>query len=109
MLWNNFEIYEFVFEGHKASVVKPKSKIYNPVLVLKTEYRDVFPETEIEFLNRGCHVAFIGNGNLNEKAYKEADPPIDIFIKPGYNHHPHGLKNPEITIDCILNKISNLS
>ena len=240
MLWNNFESDEFIFEGHKASVVKPKARIYNPVLILKTEYRDAFPETEIEFLNRGCHVAFIENDNrwgtdadldrkarfvkfvaakyslsekcvpvgmscggliaikfsakypelvsclyidapvvnymscpcgfgigeriddknfteiltalglgsiselicyrdmpqdkipdliknripvvmvagdsdiivpyiengiLIEKAYKEAGLPIDIFIKPGCNHHPHGLENPAVTVDCILNKI----
>ncbi|MBQ7957130.1 MAG: alpha/beta hydrolase [Clostridia bacterium] len=240
MLWNNFETDEFIFEGHKASVVKPEIKNYNPVFVLKTEYRDAFPETEIEFLNRGFFVAFIENDNrwgtdrdldrkarfvnfvsekyglhkkcipvgmscggliaikfaakypelisclyidapvlnymscpcgfgigeriddenfteiltaldmksiselicyretpqdkipdlienripvvmvagdsdtvvpyvengiLIEKAYREASLPIDIFIKRGCNHHPHGLENPSVTVDSILNKI----
>lgn len=243
MPWNNFEADEFVFEGKKASVVKPKAKIFNPLIILKTEYRDAFPETEIEFLNRGCHVAFIENDNrwgtdvdldrkarfvkhvaeryglsekcvtvgmscggltaikfaakypelisclyidapvvnymscpcgfgigertddenfteilsalgmksiselicyretpqdkipdlvkncipivmvagdsdvivpyvengiLIERAYKEAGLPIDIFIKEGCNHHPHGLENPEITVDSIMHKISDL-
>lgn len=243
MLWNNFEGDEFIFEGKKASVVRPKIKAYNPLMILKTEYRDAFPETEIEFLKRGCHVAFIENDNrwgtdadldrkarfvkfvaekyglrekcvpvgmscggliaikfaakfphlvsclyvdapvvnymscpcgfgigertddegfteiltalnmssiselicyretpqdkipdlvrnnipvvmvagdsdtivpytengiLLEKAYKEAGLPIDVFIKKGCNHHPHGLDKPEITVDCILNKISDL-
>ncbi|MBQ8228942.1 MAG: alpha/beta hydrolase [Clostridia bacterium] len=62
-MWNNFECDEFIFEGHEASVVKPKVKCFNPTLVLKTEYRNAFPETEIELLNRGCYVAFVENDN----------------------------------------------
>ncbi len=241
MLWNNFETDEFIFEGHEASVVIPENKNTNPVLALKTEYQNAFPETEIEFLNRGHFVAFIENDNrwgtdqdldrkarfvkfviekyglqekcipigmscggliaikfaakypqlvsclyidapvvnymscpcgfgigerlddenfteiltalnmksiselicyretpqdkipdliknkipivmvagdsdtvvpyvengiLIENAYKKASLPIDIFIKKGCNHHPHGLENPAIAVDSILNKIS---
>lgn len=62
-MWNGFECDEFIFEGHEASVVKPRVKSLNPTLILKTEYRNAFPETEIALLNRGCYVAFIINDN----------------------------------------------
>lgn len=62
-MWNNFECDEFIFEGHEASVVKPRVKSLNPTLILKTEYQNAFPETEIALLNRGCYVAFIENDN----------------------------------------------
>ena len=62
-MWNNFESDEFIFEGREANVVKPKIKSGTPLMILKTEYRNAFPETEIELLNRGCYVAFIENDN----------------------------------------------
>lgn len=240
MLWNGFECEEFIFEEHYARVIIPKNRTEKTILILKTEYADAFPETEIEFLNRGHFVAFIENDNrwgtdqdlyrkarfvkfvsekyglqekcipvgmscggliaikfaakypelvyclyldapvvnymscpcgfgigdrtddenfteiltaldmksiselicyretpqdkipdlvknripvvivagdsdtvvpyvengiLIEKAYKEEGLPIDIFIKNGCNHHPHGLENPAVTVDSIMNKI----
>lgn len=50
-------------------------------------------------------VPYVENGILIEKAYKEEGLPIDIFIKKGCNHHPHGLENPAVTVDSIMNKI----
>lgn len=63
MAWNGFEEYELEFEGMEASVVIPKVKVENPVLSVKTEYFNAFPETEIELLNRGFYVANIDNKN----------------------------------------------
>lgn len=62
-MWNGFECDEFLFEGYDASVVKPTIKVDNPILILKTEYRNAFPDTEIALLQRGCYVAFIENDN----------------------------------------------
>lgn len=62
-MWNGFECDEFLFEGYEASVVKPTVKVDNPILILKTEYRNAFPDTEIALLQRGCYVAFIENDN----------------------------------------------
>lgn len=63
MYWNNFICREFTFEEHNAVVVLPKRKSENACLVLKTEYWNAFPETEIELLNRGHYLAYIKNDN----------------------------------------------
>lgn len=62
-MWNGFEEIEFEFEGMEASVVLPKIKVENPVLSVKTEYFNAFPETEIMLLERGFYVANIDNKN----------------------------------------------
>jgi hypothetical protein len=38
---------------------------------------------------------------LLEKYYKQCGLPIDVFIKEGADHHPHGLENPCIVADII--------
>ena len=58
--WNGFEGVEFEFMGLPAKVFKPNVKP-NGHWMLKTEYFDAFPETEIELLNRGWHLAFNEN------------------------------------------------
>jgi len=63
MAWNGFEEFELEFEGMEASVVIPKVKIEAPVLSVKTEYFNAFPETEIKLLERGFYVANIDNKN----------------------------------------------
>ena len=63
MLWNGFEQREFVFDGKKATVVIPDKKIRNPVLAVKTEYWNAFPEAEIELLKNGFYLCFIENDN----------------------------------------------
>ena len=63
MDWNGFECTEFDFEGYEATVVFPKIKIDNPVLSVKTEYFNAFPETEIALLKKGFYVAYIDNKN----------------------------------------------
>lgn len=63
MSWNGFEEYELEFEGMEASVVIPKLKVEHPVLSVKTEYFNAFPETEIKLLERGFYVANIDNKN----------------------------------------------
>lgn len=75
MNWNNFETVEFNFDGHNARVVIPDVKTKNPVLAVKTEYWNAFPEVEIELLKKGFYLCFIENDNrwgadadLNRKA-----------------------------------------
>lgn len=60
--WNGFEGVSFTFEGNYAQVVKPKCKP-NGKWALKTEYVHAFPDTEIELLNRGWHIAYNQNDN----------------------------------------------
>lgn len=63
MAWNGFEEFELEYEGMEASVVIPKVKVEAPVLSVKTEYFNAFPETEIKLLERGFYVANIDNKN----------------------------------------------
>ncbi len=47
-------------------------------------------------------VPYHENGILLERAYKDAGLPIEVYIKPGGDHHPHGLSDPKPVIDFIL-------
>lgn len=42
------------------------------------------------------------NGNLLEKAYKDAGIDIEIYVKPGGNHHLHGVEDPAKIVEFIL-------
>ena len=64
--WRGFQGVEFEFEGLPAKVIKPNGKP-NGKWLLKAEYFDAFPETEIELLNRGWHLAY----NQNENRWAE--------------------------------------
>ncbi len=43
------------------------------------------------------------NTDLVEKRYKELGGTIEVIRKPGADHHPHSLPNPEPIVDFILN------
>ena len=60
--WRGFQGCEFEFEGLQAKLIKPNCKP-NGKWLLKAEYFDAFPETEIELLNRGWHLAYNENYN----------------------------------------------
>jgi len=47
-------------------------------------------------------VPYIENGILIEQAYKKAGLPIEVYMKPGCGHHPHGLANNKPVIDFIM-------
>lgn len=47
-------------------------------------------------------VPYCENGIFLERAYRDAGVDIEVFIKPGRDHHPHGLCNPEPAVDFIL-------
>ncbi|MBD5460863.1 MAG: alpha/beta hydrolase [Lachnospiraceae bacterium] len=47
-------------------------------------------------------VPYCENGVFLERAYRNAGVDIEVFIKPGGDHHPHGLTNPELAVDFIL-------
>lgn len=58
-----FECEEFLFEGHEAAVVIPDNPRDESSLIVKTEYRNAFPETEIKLLEAGFYLAYIDNDN----------------------------------------------
>ena len=49
-------------------------------------------------------VPYDENGALLEKYYKECGLPIQVFIKAGADHHPHGLDDPRIVADIVDRK-----
>lgn len=61
-LWHGFKKTEFEFGGKNAKLVAPNTEP-NGKWALKTEYFGAFPETEIELLSRGWHIAFNQNEN----------------------------------------------
>lgn len=62
--WFGYESEEFLFEGMPATVVFPKTANEKRNFVIKTEYRDAFPEAiELPLLEAGWHVCFIKNEN----------------------------------------------
>ena len=62
-IWNDFEIKEFTFEDRNARIIFPKEANEGKNWTLKTEYRDAFPQIELELLNRGFHVLWLENNN----------------------------------------------
>jgi len=63
-LWKGFPCEHFVFEDHEATVVFPKEGTACGRLMVKTEYRDAFPEAaEIPLLKKGFHLCFLKNDN----------------------------------------------
>ncbi|MBQ2694187.1 MAG: alpha/beta hydrolase [Clostridia bacterium] len=62
-LWNGFECHEFIFDGQPSRVVIPEAKTEKPSLLIKTEYWNAFPQTEIELLKQGFYLSFIENEN----------------------------------------------
>ncbi len=47
-------------------------------------------------------VPYHENGIFVERAYKDAGLPIEVYIKPGGDHHPHGIPDPTPVVDFIL-------
>ena len=46
-------------------------------------------------------VPYDENGALLERLYKQMGLPLQVFIKKGGNHHPHGLEDPTVLADII--------
>ncbi len=60
--WFGYEFEEFLFDGFPAAVVFPKKANEKKNFVLKTEYRDAFPEAaELPLLEAGWHVCCVKN------------------------------------------------
>ncbi len=60
--WQGFDGVAFDLQGAPAKVIKPHGKP-NGKWALKTEYFGAFPNTELELLDRGWHIAFQKNDN----------------------------------------------
>ena len=47
-------------------------------------------------------VPYCENGILLEKAYRAAGIDLEVYLKPGCEHHPHGLEDPTPALQFIL-------
>jgi len=62
-LWNGLELERFTFEERDALIVFPEEGTANGRLVLKSEYWNAFPDTEVALVKLGFHLCFIKNVN----------------------------------------------
>ncbi len=46
-------------------------------------------------------VPYCENGIFLERAYRAAGLPLELYIKPGCDHHPHGVEKPEAVMEFI--------
>jgi len=53
-------------------------------------------------------VPFCENGIFVQKAYKDAGCDIEVYLKPGCDHHPHGLSDPTPIVNFILRHSGDL-
>lgn len=60
--WTEYQYDEWQFEGRRAVLVKPDCEA-NGKWAVYTEYFWAFPNTAVELLERGWHVAFLENKN----------------------------------------------
>lgn len=51
-------------------------------------------------------VPYCENGVLLEKAYRNAKIYIEVYIKPGCDHHPHGLSDPAPVVEFIEKNVN---
>ena len=49
-------------------------------------------------------VPFVENGVFLKRAYEAAEIDIEVYMKPGCEHHPHGLDDPTAPLQFILRK-----
>lgn len=47
-------------------------------------------------------VPYCENGEILVEAYRKAGVDVEVHIKPGCDHHPHGLENPKAVLDYLL-------
>jgi alpha-beta hydrolase superfamily lysophospholipase len=47
-------------------------------------------------------VPYMENTGLLEQRYKELGGKIEVILKPGVDHHPHSLKDPQPIVDFML-------
>ncbi len=50
-------------------------------------------------------VPFVENGIFVQRALENAGIDVEVYIKPGCDHHPHGLDNPEPVVEFILQHV----
>ncbi len=87
-MWNEFESEEFSYFGRRGTIVYPKAP-KNGKLLLKTEYREAFPDVEIALLNKGytlCNLVLSNRWGTKEEIDVLANFVEFVCEKFGFEH-----------------------
>ncbi|MCK9641217.1 MAG: GDSL-type esterase/lipase family protein [Prolixibacteraceae bacterium] len=82
------EVEAIAFKGNPVDLTRKLAKAGFPMLHVVGDADDVVPVAE--------------NTALFEQKIREAGGSIQVIHKPGVNHHPHSLQNPQPIVDFIL-------
>ena len=86
-LWHGYKLVKEEFLGKELYIACPDEKKCDGKWVLKTEYREAFPNTELKLLEKGYHVVHLKN---RSRWYPEDDV-LDHAALCRYMHEEKGL------------------
>lgn len=86
--WNLTDGAMDAFAGNPVDNLAPLAEAGIPVLAVCGDADKVVP--------------FRKNMDVVRSRYLALGAPVDVIIKPGVDHHPHSLENPESVVDFIL-------
>ncbi len=76
------------FKGNPLDHIEPVAKAHIPIIAVCGDADKVVPYPE--------------NSALLEQRYKALGGRIEVILKPGVDHHPHSLKDPQPIVDFLL-------
>ena len=76
-----------VYRNHPLDNIPKLIENRIPVILIAGDSDEIVPYDE--------------NGIFVKQAYEKTDIPFKVIVKPGCNHHPHGLENPKEIVDFI--------
>ena len=83
------EAVEFEFDGRRAIVVLADEKVRTGKWLLKTEYFEAFPDTELHLVDRGYNIAYLDNLNRwGVDADMDAKADFAAFLRKEYGFEP---------------------
>ena len=87
--WNGFKRIDFTFQGRDVIVVFAHEENRTKKWMLKTEYFDAFPETEIALLNRGYNLVYLKNlHRIGKEEDYEKKYELSKFLTKEYGFSP---------------------
>src|SRR5258708_7803662 len=86
------------FKNETEALVYPKNPVDNLMPLAKAEISIIHVIGEAD-----TEVPIEENSDLIEQRYKQLGGTIVVIRKPGADHHPHSLPNPESIVNFILN------
>ena len=111
--WEGFVRHDFHVDGANVLVVEPRQALPGRPWAWRGEFFGAFPNADVELLKRGWHLAYIqvpdefGSPRAMKHweklivytRYKALGGPVERIVKPGLDHHPHGLTDPRPVVE----------